>query len=71
MKISHENHDIKTAGHLGVDKTWELIMRNYYWPKMGKEIRKYVLSCDECQRNKSNNQLPAGLLQPLEIPTNR
>nr|CAG8669347.1 10086_t:CDS:2 [Entrophospora candida] len=31
-------------------------------------IQKYITSCDSCQRNKSNNKQPAGLLQPLSTP---
>jgi len=38
---------------------------------MGKDVQKYVISCDSCQRNKSSNQQPAGLLQPLPTPTKR
>ncbi|CAG8638636.1 1222_t:CDS:1, partial [Paraglomus occultum] len=69
--ILHEHHDTNIAGHLGIDKTTEAIMRNFYWPKMGKDIRRYVQTCDTCQRNKSSNQQQAGLLRPLEIPTNK
>src|SRR5271163_4191855 len=38
---------------------------------MGKDIKKYIQTCDTCQRNKSSNQHPSGLLQPLITPTNR
>src|SRR5256885_12978897 len=64
-------HSTPTAGHLGVAKTYEQTSRHFYWPKMAKEVKKFVTSCDECQHNKSSNQQPAGLLQPLEIPAER
>jgi hypothetical protein len=35
------------------------------------ELNAYVRSCDSCQRNKTSNQKPIGLLKPLEIPTER
>lgn len=70
-QLLKEYHDIPIAGHLGIDKTYETIRRDYFWPKMGKDIRKYVTSCDSCQRNKSNNKQPAGLLQPLSTPLKR
>ena len=54
-----EHHDIDTAGHLGIDKTTEAVMRNFYWPKMGKDIRRYIQTCDICQKNKASNQMPA------------
>jgi len=69
--ILQEHHDINTAGHLGIDKTYESISRSFYWPKMIKDVRKYINSCDSCQRNKGTNQQPAGLLQPLDIPNRR
>ena len=70
-KVLNECHDIPTAGHLGIDKTYELVARTYFWPNMGKDVKKYVSTCNECQRNKSDNQRPSGLLQPLDIPENR
>jgi hypothetical protein len=36
---------------------------------MREDIAEYVARCDTCQRVKAENQRPAGLLQPLEIPT--
>ena len=36
---------------------------------MDETVRRFIASCDACQRNKSGNQLPAGLLQPLPIPS--
>ena len=41
----------------------------FYWPDSGKEIQDYVSQCISCQRNKSQNRHPYGLLQPLPIPS--
>ena len=35
---------------------------------MSSDIRRYVRSCDSCQRNKEDQYKPFGLLQPLSIP---
>jgi hypothetical protein len=70
-QLLQEHHDIKIAGHLGIDKTYESLRRNFYWPRMSKDVYKFVTSCDACQRNKPLNQQPAGLLQPLSTPTRR
>ena len=32
------NHDSEYARHLGIDKTSDLVSRNFYWPKMRKDI---------------------------------
>ena len=66
--ILHDHHDCPTAGHLGVDKTYLAIHRHFYWPALYGMVRRYVTSCDSCQRNKSANRRPAGLLQPLQVP---
>src|SRR5271163_1905019 len=68
-QILQEHHDINISGHLGIDKTYKSLRRNYYWPKMGKDVYKFITTCDSCQRNKPSNQQPAGLLQPLNTPT--
>jgi len=36
---------------------------------MKTDIKNFVATCEVCQRNKSDNLSPAGLLQPLPIPT--
>ncbi|KAL1925112.1 uncharacterized protein VTP21DRAFT_4766 [Calcarisporiella thermophila] len=64
-------HDAIYAGHLGIDKTRDGIQRDYYWLNMQKTVRRYIKACDSCQRVKSTNKKPAGLSQPLEIPTAR
>lgn len=62
-------HDSPIAGHAGTEKTTELIKRELYWHGMDREIKDYVTSCNLCQRNKPSQQLPIGLLKPLEIPS--
>ena len=68
-KLLHDSHDSVVAGHQGVNRSFELLHRLYFWPKMFYDVKDYVLSCDSCQRNKPLMQKPAGLLQPLDIPT--
>ena len=68
VDILHDYHDSVVAGHMRMDKTYEGIQRDYYWPNMANDIRKYVETCDECQRNKASTHAPYGLLNPLPIP---
>ena len=66
--VIHDNHDLAIAGHPGYIKTYSRIARAYYWPNMGKDIRKHVQECDACQRTKPSNHPPIGRLHPLPIP---
>jgi hypothetical protein len=68
LRILHENHDSKVAGHFGQFKTAERMKQNFYCPKMDDDARDYVRSCDTCQRDKVSWHRRYGLLQPLEIP---
>ncbi|GJJ76350.1 hypothetical protein EMPS_08709 [Entomortierella parvispora] len=70
-QLLHDAHDSKLAGHLGFDKTYDLLCRRFYWPRLAKDTKAYVLSCDLCQRNKPSLQQPAGLYMPLAIPGQR
>ena len=68
-RILQECHDSSLGGHLGKEKTMEQVKRRFYWSGMDESVRKYVTSCDACQRNKPSQQAPMGKLQPLPIPT--
>jgi RNase H-like domain found in reverse transcriptase/Reverse transcriptase (RNA-dependent DNA polymerase)/Integrase zinc binding domain/Retroviral aspartyl protease/Chromo (CHRromatin Organisation MOdifier) domain len=70
-KIIAEHHDSKIAGHTGYQKTYDLVSRNFYWPNLYADVKLYVRSCLVCQRTKADNKKPAGLLQPLPVPTRR
>ncbi len=50
IEIIQLHHDILTAGHRERWKMMELVMRNYWWLGITKEIGKYMEKCDMCQR---------------------
>jgi hypothetical protein len=60
-------HDTLTTGHPGKHGTLELVLRHYWWPKMGASVEQYVLGCNKCQRYKLA-QHPNATLQPHETP---
>lgn len=67
----HDKHEIPASGHLGRKKTLRRLRENYHWKNMSRTVAKYVASCDTCQKTKSSNHKPFGLLQPLEPPTSK
>ena len=64
-------HDDPTAGHIGIHRTTELVSRNFCWRNMTKDVRAYVRQCPTCQGMNPDHRKPAGLLQPIPIPTRR
>ena len=62
------HHDTPYSGHLGRDRTLNLVLRNFWWPSVYRDVVDYVSHCDVCQRAKTPNQKVPGLLQPLSIP---
>ncbi|QRV85329.1 Retrotransposable element Tf2 protein [Ceratobasidium sp. AG-Ba] len=67
--ILASRHDNIAAGHPGQFRTLELINRKYYWKSLKKLVNAYVSNCESCIRNKHSNQLPPGLLNPIELPS--
>jgi transposase InsO family protein len=58
-----------TAGHEGVQKTLVRLRQDFYFPGDRAVVQDFVRSCDTCQRNKTPTTHPAGLLQPLDVPS--
>jgi len=52
-------HDSVYGGHLGERKTCQRIKLLFYWPDLERSVRKYVMSCQDCQ------------LRALKLTTNR
>ena len=51
--IMDEIHNtITEAAHGGYAKTYNRIAAIYYWPRMSRDIKKYVGTCDICQKAK-------------------
>ena len=63
-----EAHDTPLMGHMGIDRTHATLARDYYWPRMHRDIRAYVNSCPTCQQSKPSHEHPAGLARPLPVP---
>jgi len=68
MEIIQLHHDTPIAGHGGQWKMVELVTRNYWWPGVIKEVKRYVEGCDQCQRMKNRAEMPAGKLRPNQVP---
>ena len=56
-KILHDHHKSVYGAPRKVRKTIKLIKAMFYWPKMKKEITKYIKNCTECRQSKSLNEI--------------
>ena len=68
LLLVREAHDPTYSAHRGQQQTYAKLSRSYFWPHMDKLVRKFVSTCDVCQRTKSRRTLTSGYLNPLEIP---
>ena len=60
------------VGHLGRDRTLQLIRARFFWPKMAEEVKLKISSCPACIRRKSQGPQRAPLVnivttQPMEL----
>ena len=67
QKILVENHDVPNAGHVGINRTMDLIKQNYWRCHIWGAVMAYVQSCPVCQRMKSDNRKKAIELQPIPL----
>ncbi|KAF1313487.1 Pol protein, partial [Globisporangium splendens] len=67
-RLLYEYHDGPSSGHLGREKTFLSLSRDYYWPHMYKWVRKYVRTCEVCQRVKPSGSTQAPL-RSLAVPS--
>ena len=62
-------HSSPHAGHPGIDKTYDLVHRDYVWDSLRRDVISFVNSCPHCQQTKTFPSRPSGKLQPLPPPS--
>ena len=45
-----------------------MVTRNFWWPRVTKEVKKYIEECDMYQRNKNHTEALTGKLMPNAVP---
>ncbi|XP_042150102.1 uncharacterized protein LOC121838101 [Ixodes scapularis] len=67
-------HDSIMSGHQGINNTIGLVAEEFFWPGMQSEIRRYVRSCDVCQRTVPKGRVgkaPLGTMPTIATPFQR
>lgn len=54
------------AGHLGYQRCLDLLKREYWFPKIGRFVRKYVSACLGCAFGKGEYGRAQGYLHPIK-----
>ncbi|XP_067950510.1 uncharacterized protein [Watersipora subatra] len=50
VAVMRHAHDSLLSGHLGIRKTTDRILTNFFWPGLHDEVTRFCRSCDICQR---------------------
>ncbi|XP_026433073.1 uncharacterized protein LOC113330481 [Papaver somniferum] len=67
--ILHSIHSSAIGGHFGIHGSYVRAKTYFYWKDLNQDNLMLVSQCETCQQKKFDHQHPAGLLQPLPIPT--
>ncbi|KAK1574156.1 hypothetical protein QYE76_019011, partial [Lolium multiflorum] len=68
LLLLQESHAGGLMGHFGREKTLLMLADHFYWPKMRRDVDRYVKRCITCNKSKSKLK-PHGLYTPLPAPT--
>ena len=59
-------HEYPWSGHFGVTKTYDRILKHFFWPGMKKEVTCFCKTCSTCQVvGKPNQVVPPAPLHPI------
>jgi len=67
-EVLEAGHDHHWSGHQGFARTCHRLLPRFFIPKMRKFIKKYVSSCDACQKRKHKTIKSHSVLGELPVP---
>jgi len=67
VEIIRLHYDTSIGEHRGQWKTAEMVMRNFWWPGVTREVKRYIKGYNACQRNKNYTEQLAEKLMPNSI----
>ncbi len=68
LLLLQEAHGGGLMGHFGVKKTEDVLATHFFWPRMRRDVERFVARCTTCQKAKSRLN-PHGLYMPLPVPS--
>lgn len=73
-QVMRLGHDSIMSGHLGISKTSDKVLSQFYWPGVTADIYRYCKSCDVCQRTCDKGRVtkvPLGCMPLIDTPFKR
>ena len=68
IDILYWHHDVPWCGHLGIQKTLQLVQRQFWWPSIAIDIKNYVQTCYKCQSDKPDRRNKRPPLTFIQAP---
>ena len=62
LRLIKDFYEVPAARHPGRSKTLELLSRQYYWPRIHKDVDRFLCNCHTCQRSRTSRHAPFGIL---------
>ena len=59
------HHNGNLAAHVGRDRVYQRLQKNYYWPGLYADVENWVNACSECASYKPPKPIWHGKLQPI------
>jgi hypothetical protein len=69
--ILYHLHTDMSGAHMGIDAVIGKIKDRYYWPQLGEDVKKYIQTCDVCQRRGPSNRREELIPIPVQGPFHR
>jgi len=66
LRQAHDN-----SAHIGSDKTIARVSREFYWPKIQRDIKRFISACPVCQRAKKSKLKELGIPLLPDVPAER
>ena len=61
-------HDSAESGHPGKNKLYKILSRNYWWPNLHFDVKRFIRNCNGCTQNTTLRLRYQGTLKPLPLP---
>jgi hypothetical protein len=65
--LLQEAHGGGLMGHFDVKKMEDVLAAHFFWPRMRRDVERYISRCTTCNKAKSRLN-PHGLYMPLPVP---